>query len=69
VLLVLKKLILIIFLNMNRKEKLKLLARLIELSVQLGEDITPLIGRPISYFDWDKVSVNISEKEIEYEKM
>jgi len=67
--LALKKLILIIFLKMKPKEKLQLLARLIELSVQLGEDIRPIIGKPLSYFDWDKVAMNVSKKEIEYEQM
>lgn len=54
---------------MTPKKKTQLLARLIELSVQLGEDISPLIGKPLSYFDWDKVSANVEKKEIEYENM
>jgi len=54
---------------MKTKEKLQILARLIEFSVQLGEDITPIIGKPLSYFDWDKVSQNVAKKQIEYDTM
>lgn len=55
------------FLNMKTKEKKALLARLIELSVHLGEDITGLIAKPLSYFDWEKVKSVVEAKQIEYD--
>lgn len=40
---------------MKTKEKKELIAKVIEKLVLNGYDITPFIGRPISYFDGDKV--------------
>lgn len=49
------------------KEKRQLLARLIEIKVFFGENITDLMFKPMKYFDWEKVSeiVKTREKEID----
>lgn len=38
---------------MKTKDKKLLLREIIEMWVFMGYDITPLIGRPLSYFNWD----------------
>lgn len=46
---------------MKPKEKRQLLVDLIELHVRYGYDITPFVGRPLSYFDYNKVKESIKE--------
>lgn len=45
------------------KQKYFLLSSLVELHVFCGYSIVPLIGKPLSYFDFDKVSNSIREME------
>jgi hypothetical protein len=52
---------------MTPKEKRKLLARLFFLLIQTGYDIEDLIGKPLSYFDYDKIKLRILQLEKEYE--
>lgn len=47
------------------KEKQRLLIELIEAKVFLCEDISHLIFKPMSYFDWDKVAQLVKEKQTE----
>ena len=51
----------LILLLMKPKEKRQLLVDLIELHVRYGYDITPFVGRPLSYFDYNKVKESIKE--------
>jgi len=44
---------------MKTADKRKLLAEFIELQVQHGYDISNLVGRPLSYFDWTKIQQKI----------
>jgi hypothetical protein len=55
---------------MTRKsqDKLLLLRTLIEVEIQLGYDITNLIGRPLSYFDWDKVANLLEQRMVEFKE-
>lgn len=55
---------------MKRKsqDKLLLLRTLIEIEIQLGYDITNLIGRPLSYFDWDKVANLLELRMVEFKE-
>jgi len=55
--------------NLSLKEKKQLLARLIELHILTGYSIIGFIGKPLSYFDFDKVNYQIKLMENEYEKM
>jgi hypothetical protein len=43
-----------------------LLARLIELYAIQGKEFYPLIGKPLSYFDYDKIKQVIEEEELNY---
>lgn len=54
---------------MRPGQKKKMLVKLIELSVQAGHDITPLVGRPLSYFNWEAVEGAVAQLEAEVEKM
>jgi hypothetical protein len=47
------------------KQRYALLATLIELNIYCGYSIIPLIGRPLSYFDFEKVENSISNLQIE----
>jgi len=40
---------------MTPKEKRKLLAAYVELLVSNGYDIADMLGRPLSYYNWDHV--------------
>ena len=51
------------------KEKKYLLCRLVELYVLLGYSISELVGKPLSYYDFDKISANVDKYEKEYESM
>lgn len=48
---------------MNYKEKRKLLAKLVELYVANGIEIDDLIGRPLSFFDFEKIQESIRKYE------
>jgi hypothetical protein len=52
---------------MKKEEKIKLLVKLIETSVSLGYDISDLVGKPLSYFNFNKVAtlIKVREEEIE----
>lgn len=45
---------------MKPAEKRKILARLIEIYVKEGNEITDLVGRPLNYFNYDNIK-NIIE--------
>lgn len=45
---------------MSTKEKKELLATFIEKHVQCGYSIVEFIGKPLSYFDYDKVKERIN---------
>ena len=47
--------------NMKTTEKKQLIANVIEKLVLNGYDITPFIGRPLSYFDYEKVKKLLDE--------
>lgn len=51
---------------MKSKDKRNLLARYIEYLVRDGIDISDLLCRPLSYFDYDKLKIAVAEKEQEY---
>ena len=46
---------------MKTKEKKQLIANVIEKLVLNGYDITPFIGKPLSYFDGEKVKKLLEE--------
>lgn len=46
-------------------QKKRLLVRFIELHVFLGYDLLPIVGKPLNYFDWDKVQFIINKWENE----
>ena len=46
---------------MKTQEKKQLIAKVIEKLVLNGYDITPFIGKPISYFDGEKVKKLLDE--------
>ena len=47
---------------MKRAEKKQLIAKLIEKYVANGMDITEFIGKPLNYFDEEKIKVLINNK-------
>ena len=47
--------------NMKTTEKKQLIAKVIEKLVLNGYDITPFIGKPLSYFDGEKVKKLLEE--------
>ena len=47
---------------MKATEKKQLIAQLIEKYVQNGYDITEFIGKPLSYFDEEKIKVLLENK-------
>ena len=47
---------------MKAQEKKQLIAQLIEKCVQNGYDITGFIGKPLSYFDEEKIKVILENK-------
>jgi hypothetical protein len=49
---------------MKTIEKQMLLAKLIELLAIQGKEIYPLMGKPLSYFDFDKVKEAIANEEL-----
>lgn len=50
---------------MTPTEKRILLKEFIELLIFCGYDITDLMGRELSYFDFDKIKARIKDLEIE----
>ena len=46
---------------MDLKERKKLIVQLIELKIYCGYDITNLIFKPSTYFDFEKVKISISK--------
>ena len=46
---------------MKTKEKKQLIANVIEKLVLNGYDITPFIGKPLSYFNYEKVKKLLDE--------
>lgn len=53
---------------MTPTEKRRLLRRYVELNIYLGIDTAWIFGKPLSYFDYDKLKARIQELEIEYDK-
>jgi hypothetical protein len=51
------------------RQKYYLLATLIEKRIYCGYSITDLIGKPLSYFDFDKISDSISKIQIEIDEI
>ena len=51
---------------MKTIEKQILLAKLIELYVLQGKDITSLMGKSLSFFDYDKIKEVIKKEELNY---
>ncbi|MEO1099272.1 MAG: hypothetical protein AAFX57_16190 [Bacteroidota bacterium] len=49
--------------NLTPTQKRKLLARFIEHKVQQGIDISDMVGRPLSYFDWVLIYQAVQEYE------
>jgi hypothetical protein len=49
-------------------DKYEILSRLIYLYQWYGYNIDFLIGKPLSYFDWDAMQKLLKVKENEYEK-
>ena len=47
--------------NMKTTEKKQLIASVIEKLVLHGYDITPFIGKPLSYFNYEKVKKLLEE--------
>ena len=47
---------------MKTIEKKQLIAEVIEILVLDGIDITPFIGKPLSYFDYEKVKKFLDEE-------
>ena len=47
------------------QQKRELLRRLVELMIYCGYDVTDLMGRPLSYFNWDNIenSIGVYNKE------
>jgi hypothetical protein len=52
---------------MTPLEKRKLLVKLVELMLYTGYDISDLMGRPLSYFDFEKIKVAIKKYQKEYD--
>ncbi len=55
---------------MKRKlsDKRLLLTKLIEIEIQLGYDISDLVGYPLSSFNWDGVADTLEKRYDEYKK-
>lgn len=51
---------------MKKAEKQILLARLIELYVLKGESIIGFMGKPLSFYDFDKIIEGIKYRELSY---
>jgi len=51
--------------KLTPNQKRKLLARFIEHKVHNGYDITDLVGRPLSYFDWVVIYQAVKEYELQ----
>jgi hypothetical protein len=49
-------------------EKRKILARFLELQILLGYEITTWVGKPLGYFDFDKLEEAVSKKEKQYDE-
>lgn len=54
-------------LRMNIKEKKELLAAFIEKHVQCGYSIVGYMGKPLSYFDFEKLKTKIAWLNDEYQ--
>jgi len=52
---------------MTPLEKRKLLVKMIELMVFTGYDFSDYVGKPLSYFDFDKVKSAIKKYQKEYD--
>ena len=50
------------------KDKRLLLRSLIEIELQLGYDISDLIGYPLSHFNWDSVADLLEKRYFEYKR-
>lgn len=50
--------------KLTPSEKRKLLVKLIEHWVMEGIDISSLVGRPLSYFDWVVISQAVKDYEL-----
>jgi hypothetical protein len=48
------------------KAKRNLLRRLIEIEIILGYDVTDLVGRQLSYFNWDAVYNKFELAKVEF---
>ena len=46
----------------TRKEKMYLLRTLIEIEINLGYDISFLIAKPLSYFDFEQIELRIIKR-------
>ena len=53
---------------LKTQDKIILLRTLIEIEINLGYDISNLIGKPLSYFNWDGVADLLQERMSEYKK-
>ena len=51
---------------MKTTEKKQLIAKVIEKLVLKGYDITPFIGKPLSYFDYEKVKKLLDKNKSKY---
>ena len=49
-------------------DKRKILARFLELQILLGYEIVTWMGRPLSYYDWDKLEEAVANKEKLYDE-
>ena len=49
---------------MKTTEKKQLIAEVIKIYVLHGVDITPFIGKPLSYFDYEKVKKLLDEDKL-----
>lgn len=54
---------------MKTEDKQLLLREIIEMWVFMGYDITPLIGRPLAYFNWNTMQDIHKNAMIEMKKM
>ena len=52
-----------------RKQKLYLLRQLIEIEINLGYDITFLIAKPLSFFDFEAIKILILKRRKEKAEM
>lgn len=53
---------------MKQKEKRILLARMVELYVHCGYDISGIVGQPLSYFNWELVEETVTRLQKEYDE-